>query len=686
MATLEKIRSKSVLLVCVIGIALFLFIITLVDNPLSIFQDNTSIARVGSHKITVEEFSRKVEQQSQALQQQGRTDVDNALLQQQVLQGMIEETLLDEEIDALGITVTDKELSEAMVGETPHPYITQWANSLGAASARDLYDMAFNPAQYGIELEQASQLKQEWTNMEHNMEQLLARQKYYNLFAGTLVANKLDARALYDEGADTYTITYVRQPTATLADSTVTVTDADIRALYDKQKQLYAIDEETRMVSYVNLPVNPSAQDRLAAQKLVENALVGLRSQPAMEGVADNPSFIVERSQNTSSKIAANLRKFVTDSATNAVSLISSTGNTFVIAKNLGRSEKVDSVKVEVGQITFNSTPDSIITALATAEDPSKVPGVDGFNPEQWISLVGAGDSEEIKDKLRNANIGEYFVLQQQGNNAIVARVTERKSPLTVYEYATASYTVEPSDATYRTLSAQLKEFLDTVSSAADFTAENAMRHGLSVNNAFVTPSTPSLAGLSDSRDIVRWVMDGKKGTVSSIFSDDRNSRLTAVAILDIYKDFVPVTNPDVNSNLKARALDDKKAEKLIATYEGKAKDLNGYAKLMGVSVDTTTVNFGQQFIPRLGVGNAPLAARVAAGKKGTLVGPFQSTNAVYVYNVTDIEHSATPYSEEQYTANFNNYRGAQALGSRMGRILQGREKIVNRILKFYAR
>lgn len=687
MATLEKIRSKSVLLVSVIGFALVLFIITLVDNPMAIFQDNTSVAKVGSHKISVEEFGRRVEQQSHALQQQGRSDIDNAVLQQQVLQGMVEETLLADEIAALGITVTDNELTEAMVGDTPHPYMTQWANSLGAPSARELHDMAFNPAQYGIELQQASQLQQEWINMEHNMEQLLARQKYYNLFAGAIQANKLDTKALFDEGTDTYTIAYVRKDLATVPDSTVSVSSSDVRALYDEQKPIYAIDEETRVVNYINLPVNPSAQDRMDAQQRVETAIVNLRTQPAMEGISTDPAFVVDRTQSIASKITpANLRSFVTDSATNAVRLISATGNEFMIAKNLGRSQQIDSVKVSLAQITFEGTPDSIMAALATAADPAAVPGVMGVNPDQWISLVGSADAEELKEKLRTEPTGQYFVLQQVDGQALIAKVSERKAPVNVYEYATATYTVEPSQNTYNALQAQLKEFLDTVTTAEAFTMENALRHGLSANNAFITPSTPSLGGITDSRDIVRWAMEGKKGSVSPIFSDDRNSRLTAVAIVDVYNDYVPVSNPDVNRDLSSRALANKKAEKLIADYAGKASDIAGYATLMGATTDTTTVNFGQQFIPRLGMGQSELTASVAASKQGELVGPMQSGNSVIVYYVTEIDKAATPFNEEQYRMTFDNYRGAQALGSRMGRVLQGREKVENRILKFYSR
>ena len=54
MATLEKIRSRSVLLVSVIFVALFLFIITIVDNPMGLVQDHTTVAKVKGDKIDYE--------------------------------------------------------------------------------------------------------------------------------------------------------------------------------------------------------------------------------------------------------------------------------------------------------------------------------------------------------------------------------------------------------------------------------------------------------------------------------------------------------------------------------------------------------------------------------------------------------------------------------------------------------
>ena len=50
--------------------------------------------------------------------------------------------------------------------------------------------------------------------------------------------------------------------------------------------------------------------------------------------------------------------------------------------------------------------------------------------------------------------------------------------------------------------------------------------------------------GLPESRGAAKWALGAKKGAVSGVFNDDRDSRLLAVAVTDIYDGkFVPATN-----------------------------------------------------------------------------------------------------------------------------------------------
>ena len=116
MATLEKIRSKSALLLIIVGAGLLAFIIgDFFTSGRTIFGTGTTIAKVDGNKIDIQEFQRRVQDASQQAQAQNQR-MDNAVLQQQVLNAMIAEKLFDQEIKDLGLTVTDQELTDMLVG------------------------------------------------------------------------------------------------------------------------------------------------------------------------------------------------------------------------------------------------------------------------------------------------------------------------------------------------------------------------------------------------------------------------------------------------------------------------------------------------------------------------------------------------------------------------------------------
>ena len=118
MSTLEQIRQRPILIISILGLALLLFILTAIDRPGELFTDNHTVAKVDGEKIDYMDFQKRVEQQQEQLQQRGYTNVDAAQVQEYVLQQMLNETLMHKEFERLGLQVTDKELSEAMLGAT----------------------------------------------------------------------------------------------------------------------------------------------------------------------------------------------------------------------------------------------------------------------------------------------------------------------------------------------------------------------------------------------------------------------------------------------------------------------------------------------------------------------------------------------------------------------------------------
>lgn len=692
MATLEKIRSKSVLLLVIIGAALIAFIIgDFFTSGRTLFGTGTTIAKVGGQKIDIREFQDRLEAANHQMQQSGR-NIDNAVLQQQVLDQLIAESLYKQEIEDLGLTVSDAELTNAMVGNGS-AYLDQMVRSqMGVNSASELHDMAYNPSKYGITEQQAQQLRAYWLDLEKQVEQSLLQQKFQNLFAGTLVANELDAKSLYDDNNHVANIVFAQKAFTSVPDSEIgEISDAEIKARYEKERKRFALNEEMRRISYVNVPIIPSAEDRAAAQKRVDEAIAALTAMPETQGLAEMTDFVVNRQTSSLGNMRDNrLKEFLQASSDSAVKVINNTGDAYTIAKMIRRSSDVDSVNIDVIAIAGSKAErDSIINGLNGGtlkfEDVAAGNNVQGSQKDLWLSLLDP-QAAQLKETVTAAAQGVYFspdtLAASQGGRII--RVNQVKAPVTVYDYALVTYTVDPSNATINKLLQGLDKFLADNKTAEAFNA-NAEKAGYVLQNANITVSTPQVGGIEDSRNAVSWAMNAKKGQVSDVLGGEDAGHFMAVALDDIYNDaYAPYSDPTVREYIVRQITNDKKAEKLMAQYKGKAKDVAGYAALMGTQADTTSVSFGQFMIPKIGMGESALTAKASVAKAGQLVGPMQGNQGVVVFSVTSVNDEGRPYNFTESSTQYLRARGAIALSQQLTNILRGKEKVQNNILKFY--
>jgi len=686
MSTLEQIRQRPILIITILGVALLLFILTAVDRPGELFTDNHTVAKVDGEKIDYMEFQKRVERQQEQMQQRGYNNVDAAQVQEYVLQQMISETLMQKEYNRLGLTVTDNELSQAMLGDTPHPYVSQMVQSMGIPSAQMLYDVAYNPTKSGIDPQQAGQFQQAWNALEKDTEQMLLQQKFMSQFMGTLVANKLDAKAIFDDNATTSTIAYARKELSSLADDDFKVTDDEINALYKEERNRYRISEDQHAVSYIAVDITPSNEDLAAAQKEVEDAIVGLRLNEGTDAVSGNSRFYVNRVSAPLSTLAPALKKVAPGMAKDSTMVVSFIDNQYTIAKMLGTTTSIDSVLVDLAFIDESVDADSIISRLNTGAKAVELgSALSQSQYSIWVSLLDPSLGA-LKDELAEAATGSYFApVNNNGQKGMTIRVRSRKAPVTVYDIAEITYDVTPSNTTIQKLNSDLRSYI-TANSTADKFISEATKAGYSALNAVVTPSSLSVNGLPESRGAAKWALGAKKGAVSGVFNDDRDSRLLAVAVTDIYDGkFVPATNEQVRNYLTNKIRNQKKADKLIADYKGKANDVAGYAAAMQVKADTTQVTFGQPFVRNFPMFESALQANVAVAKKGQLVGPVALNNSVVVFAVTDINNQGREFDFENDAMVFNQREGAASFQRSLPDVILGNNKIENRIQNFYS-
>ena len=692
MATLEKIRQRKKILAIVIGAALLAFIIEVGIEAWGRSGGNSAAAIVGNEKIDIMHFSKEVEKAAAEAQQNNQDQVDPAVRQQQVLDDMINEKLLEKEYESLGITVSDKEISELMIGKNAAPAVVQFAQQVGAKSPLDLYEFIKNPDKQGVQKSQVAELENQWNKLQDDIVKQYKFAKLQNLMAGCMQANDLDRAQLAEEGAVTNVLTFAKKDYSSLPDDKYTVSDEELKAEWEKMKFMFKLDEEARAIHFIAVDIAPSAEDIAAANKIADAAYLALQKGRGVDSVRLLGTVHIDSTIVTKDKLPAKVRDFFAGAEIGTVRRDTTTGEHHQMYKLINKQVSIDSVMLSYvsvqGDAKMQKTVMDQLNAGKSLDElkkayPQKVDGKQG----EWQRLYGIADS--LKNKVGNAAIGTYFVYNSADQGAILMKVDEKKAPKLFYTLATISYDAYASTKTSDALRDKFQDFLNKNKTAKDF-KENAAKAGYNAIDAIVTPSSPQLTspytrGIKDTRKAVKWVFDNKKDMVSPIFSDNNNV-LVAVSVDDIYKDgYLPYTFEQGKQMLTQRVRNSKKGDALMKQYKGKANDINGYAALMGSKVDTARVAFSGMSDPKLGQ-EPGLVGRIATAKPGTLQGPWKGENAVIVYQIVKQEKEERKPSKEELDNRYAQARGIQSLVNPQSiyHILSKATKVTKHLIDFY--
>jgi len=691
MATLEKIRQRKKILAIVIGAALLAFIIEVGIEAIGRSGGNSAAANVGNEKIDIMAFQRRVEQE--AANDQNNQQTDAATRQQQVLDDMINEMLLEQEYEKLGIYVSDKEISELMIGKNPAPAVAQFAQQAGAQSPAELYDFIMNPGKQGVQETQVAELRNQWNKLKDEITKQYKFSKLQGLIAGCMQANDLDRAQMKADEAMTNVITFVKKDYASLPDDKYAVSDEELKAEWQKMKPLFKTEEDVRRIHYIAVNIDPSKEDIAAAQKIADAAYIALQKGRGIDSVRLLGTVQIDTAKMLQKEIPAKVRDLFASAEVGTTRRDSTVGNHHVMYKLINKEVSLDSVEISYviaqGDAKFQKSILDQLNAGKSLDELKKANAqkVDG-KLNEWQRIFNAPDS--MKAKIANAGEG-YFVYNSVEQGATLMKVENKKAAKTFYTVATVTYDAYASTKTSDMLRDKFQDFLNKNKTAKAF-EENAAKAGFNAIEMLIVPSTPQIglgsfgqSGIKDSRKAIKWAFDNKKDMVSPIFSDNNNV-LIAVAIDDIYEDgYLPLSFGQVKDMVTKRIRNSKKGDDLVKQYQGKAKDLNGYAAAMGAKVDTVNIVFASNGDPKLG--NEPgLVGRMSVAKQGSLQGPWKGENAVFVYQVVKQEKSNYNPTKEELDNRYAQRRGSQMFANprMVYNILSKATKVKKHLIDFY--
>ena len=680
MAVLGKIRSKGVILICVIGLALFAFIAEEFFRSCDSVSNErrAQVGEVLGDKVNVQDFQKLVDEYTNVIRMtQGRDNLTDEELNQVkdvVWNTFVQNELVNHEAEKLGLKVTDQELQNVLnVGTNPMLLQTPFVNrQTGRFDANLLKQFLaeYKQAQ-GTNTQMADQyrnLYDFWTFVEKTLRQQLLAQKYQALFYGCLLSNPVSAKMAFDDENKESSIQLASFPYSSINDNKVNVTESDLKAKYEELKSRFRQYEETRSIKYVDYQVVPSQADRKALDKTVNEYMKALRDTADPSGIIRKSGSLIaylgipQTKAAFPSDIAARLDSIAVGAITTPVE--NKSDNTLNVIKLISKTELPDSVQMRVIQVggatadEASKRADSIYTALKAGADFEAIAKKYGQTGEKtWITSAQYQNAPSMDNDTRNyiqsintLGVNEIKNIKLMQANLIL-QVTDRRAMTSKYVAAVIKKPIEFSKETYSNAYNNFSRFVSE-NQTLDAMQKNASKYGFTVRErADVRNSEHYIAGVSDTREAMKWLFGAKENEVSPLYECGENDHLLVLVLTKINKEgFRSLEDESVKSYIRNEVIRDKKAEMLMAQVKG--VNSVSAAKGKGAKVDTVNqVTFAAPvFVQSTGMSEPALSGAVAATAKGKFcTQPVKGYGGVYMFQVTDKKARPVKYDEKEY-------------------------------------
>lgn len=718
MATLEKIRKKSVLLIVIIGAALLAFILgDAITNGRTLFGSGTTVAELGDASVDISEYQQRLE-----MLQAANPEADGQELSQYVISTLIEEKLLDNAADKLGIEVSDEMVTFLIMDNPQEPmqrfvssnasYIQQIYPNLTQeqiTNPRFVHSLIFSPEKYGLKPDMVEPLRQNWLVMENETRGAARRVLYQQLLSGMIQPNSLEKKDLFANDNESTTVDYVVKRFADL--DKIKVSDAELKAEYEKTKNRYKVFETTKTVDFLSCHVTPSDADRKNAEKLQAQALQALGenqkiSKDLVKAGVQSRTARYSASALRNPAIAQFLANDSVPVAVGSVKAFPAMDGSFEIVKVLGSgilaNDGVELLQMLVAQDVEADVKAALaagvsVDSLSAKFDAEKVQ----LAPQpQNIALQNpderAGIPANIAAALDTVSAGAVIDIQPTQEGNMLAYVKSVKPRVPVYELETVSYTLYPSKETVEKASEDLAKFAAANNTPAKLEA-NAQKAGYSFQAVPVSGSTVgfpisnpqdqislSLSPQSPARyypmaqRLVSWALtDAEPGNISEVVSNEnsQNPYIYIAMVENEYDEFAPYDDSAVKKDLESRVRISKAGDDLLKKYSGKG-DIEAVAKAMGEAVITDqVVRFGKA----QRIADTKVLARMTGTPAGQKVVFVKGNDGLYAFVVKSKNPASVKMDDKQVKNVYNTVFNTRANHSKM---LRGGKRMENNLYK----
>ncbi len=712
MATLQKIRSKGPLLVIVIGLALFAFIAGDAWKVLQPHQGKQDVGEVNGEVLSAQDYQKMVDELSEVIK---LTNGLNSLtedqlnnVKDQVWQSYVNNKLIAEQAEKLGLKVTDAEI-QSIIDQGTHPLLMQtpFRNPQTGMFDKDMLkkflvdyanlNASQMPAQY---VEYYQKMGAFWQFVEKTLAQSTLAEKYQNLVTKSLISNPVAAEDAFNSRTEQSDLLLAGVPYSSINDSTVQVSDSEIKDRYNEKKEQFKQLVETRDIRYIDVKVVPSDADRKAVEKEVTEYSNQLAST-----TADFGTFVRSTGSSVNySDVPVSKSVFPADVASRLDSTnvnevygpyYNQTDDSFNAFKLLAKVSSPDSIQfrqIQVYADTEEKTKtlaDSIYNALKGGADFAAVAKIYGqtgeatwVNAQSWEGSELDADNSKFINTLLNQPVNELANLNM-GQANLILQVMNKKSMQTKYKVAVVKREVEFSKETYNAAYNKFSQFV-AQNTTIDSMVKNAEESGYTLMpRTDLSSAEHYVGGVRSTREALKWIFAAKPGEVSPLYECGENDHLMVVALDKIHE----AGYRDINSvaeMLRAEIRRDKKAEKIMEEM----KKYNSIAQVKGmkdaVSDSVKHVTFSASAYISVTRSSEPVIGAVAAKTAANKVSaPIKGNGGVYMIQVYAKEKGSEKFDAKQEETTLTNM-AVRIAGNQLINDLYQKAKVVDQRYLFF--
>ena len=679
MAALQKIRSKGVLLVSIIALALFLFVAGDLFRGLeSLFHSNSQqIGEVNGESVSVQDYQKMVDDLQNyyeiATQKSSFNEDDLNRIKDEAWQSYVQSKLIEKECEELGIAVSEDEIAEIV--KSGYSQMLQVPVFMNQQTQRYDYAMV-----NGF-LTEYQKMKKAGTQIPDTYEKIykyylfaqrqihdqLLTQKYQILLSQTFLSNPIEAKMSFEGRSEEAEILLASVPASTVKDDDVKVDDNDIKAKYDEDKEKYKQYIETRDLKIVDVAVTASDADRAAAlndMKEAASKLAAATSNATAGNVVRQASSLVQYTDIYKTKsaypsmIASNLDSVATGTVVPAK--YDPITNSFYTFKVLGKESQPDSVLfrqiavIGKDEADVAKKADSIMTAInggASFKDIAKKYNQTGDST--WISSSAFenasldANNTAFVNALFSMGAGSSKKLTLDNGGTAILQVLKTANNVEKYNVAAVVKELKFSDETYNKEYGKFSSFVAENKTLAQIEA-NAPKCGYVVRPIDdITTASHNIANIHATREALKWAFDeAKVGDVSQLYECGSNDHLLLVALTGINKEGYRSLDK-VKEYITEELKTEKKVEKIYDQVKN-VKNMAEAAKTKGAVVDTIKhVTFAAPTFVAATTSSEPIIGAVSAKTaKGAFSGAVKGNNGVYMFQVLNKTKSAEKFDK----------------------------------------